>query len=196
MGLTLQFRKSLSLGGSAPLPDTIPTFLALCTPLTPASKRPKVIVQLTAIMEAGRRKAHEYLPARTGGAGAVRYPLQVAQRDERQAEATQATLEVIVREKRDIPDAGAVESLLELTICTSWAYTDANGKWREGEERGEPTQVLHYYYGAWPDFGVPNEPQTILNLAKVVEASNMRPPLSGRNAPPPGNNVSNADVLP
>lgn len=152
----------------APLPHTIPIFLALCTPLTPPAERPRVIVQLTPIIEAGRRKAHEYLPRKVGESGRILYPLPSAGSGTELAEKTENILEVVLAGRHEIPEAGAVQSTIHLTLCTILHGGDGSRK----EERGETTRVLHFYYAAWPDFGVPAEPMMILKLAKVVEAAN------------------------
>lgn len=134
-----------------------------------------MIVQLTASIEAGMVKAHEYLPARAGKAAAIRYPLRLPPKEEgKSSQVIGVVLEVVVREKRDIVEAGAIESILELTVCTHLSSMEAAGTPREWEERGETTLVTHFYYGAWPDFGVPGEPETILNLAKLVESTSSR----------------------
>jgi protein tyrosine phosphatase len=81
---------------------------------------------------------------------------------------TENVLEVVLTERHDIPEAKVVQSSILLTLCTIVRGSDGNQK----EERGETTRVVHFYYAAWPDFGVPTELMTILNLAKIVEATN------------------------
>jgi len=157
-----------SLSLPAPLPHTIPIFLAQCTSLVPPAQRPRVIVQLTANIEAGRRKAHEYLPRTVGETGRILYPLPLMAGSKKLAENSENVLEVVLAKRRDVPEAGVVQSVVHLTLCT--IHREADGS--QNEERGATTRVVHLYYAAWPDFGVPTEPVTILNLAKVVETAN------------------------
>lgn len=189
MGITSEIQScSLFWATSAPLPNTIPAFLALCTPLTPAAKRPKLIVQLTAPVEGGRRKAHEYLPTKIGRAAAIRYPLQSHGGTESAQSDSEHFLEVILCDRRDIPGAGTVQSSLELTICTLRSSLNADNIQRNQglEERGETMRVTHFYYGAWPDFGVPTEPRTILNLARLVDGESMAGNWPASDAPKAG----------
>ena len=124
-------------------------------------------MQLTATIEAGRRKAHEYLPREIGEGGRILYPLP-STASKQPIGNTENFLEVVLTERHDIPEAKAVQSSILLTFCAIVRGSGGSQK----EERGETMRVVHFYYAAWPDFGVPTELMTILNLAKVVEATN------------------------
>jgi protein tyrosine phosphatase len=165
------------IAGQAPLPNTAHAFLSLCmcpvappaiaftasSPVPPA-RRVHTIVQLTPMVEGGRRRAHPYFPPYkqqsmviSAGPGSDASPIHVFN----------DSMEVI-------EDAKCIQTNLRLR----WGGSEPRdqGEWR----------VTHLFYTAWPDFGVPKDNRSILLFAQLVERLNNRHSrlTDGRNASP------------
>ncbi|KAF8310363.1 phosphatases II [Clavulina sp. PMI_390] len=194
------------IAAQAPKPNVLRPFYALFTALTPAHERPHTIVQLTAEIENGRRKADRYLPSRIGAEGSFRIPLPVPSvhgrpiYDEQQGgELTQVYILVMLLSQRTIDAAQVVES--ELDVCVLSEYVDP----RTGERRnfllsdgvhangiggiagggGNRRRVRHLYYAGWPDHGVPDDGgESIAELAKIVEGYAVERHEGSRARPP------------
>ncbi|KAF8488679.1 protein-tyrosine phosphatase-like protein, partial [Gautieria morchelliformis] len=159
------------IAGQAPLPNTAHAFLTLCMcpvappaiafPATspgPHARRVHTIVQLTSLVEGGRRRAHPYFPPYpqqsmviSAGPGSDAPPIHVFN----------DSMEVI-------EDAECIQTNLRLRWGGSEA-ADVSSRRDQGEWR-----VTHLFYTAWPDFGVPNDNRSILRFAQLVERLNNR----------------------
>ncbi|KAJ7146059.1 protein-tyrosine phosphatase-like protein [Mycena epipterygia] len=151
------------IASQAPLPATAHAFLSLIRqpiqlpPLTtqssqghsPRPTRVRTVVQLTRIIEGGRRKAHSYFPSDVGQS-LVHVP---------EAGFSGAALRVTLVESVDIPDACCIKSTVSISVEGS------------GEK---PITFQHLLYTAWPDHGVPDseDQKGLMTFIRLVDSTN------------------------
>lgn len=135
----------------APLPKTMHTFFSLCTSLTPAHQRIRTIVQLTANMERGMRKAHPYMPTQIGPRGTIYL----------KAAPTQPKIGVTLVDQIEETEAQCVKSTLRISLIPADSTIES-----------ESVDVHHFFFAAWPDHGVPNETRPIIKLVQMVDETN------------------------
>ncbi|KAJ7651578.1 protein-tyrosine phosphatase-like protein [Mycena polygramma] len=148
------------IASQAPLPTTSHAFLSLIRqPITipttqstpahsPRSTRVRTVVQLTRIVEGGRRKAHSYFPDDVG-----QFVIH-----EPEAGCTGAALRATLVESVDIPDACCIKSTVSISA--------------EGDPN--PVTFHHLLYMAWPDQGVPEDEdqESLLAFIHLVDKTN------------------------
>lgn len=152
------------IAGQAPLPIATHAFLTLCmypvalpsTASTTSShaspmRRVQTIVQLTPMVEGGRRRAHPYFPTYPSSQNMVVYPEHGC----------------------DAPPIHVFNDSQEVTEDAQCIKTDLRLRWGDVKagDQGE-FRVTHLFYTAWPDFGVPKDNRSILCFARLVEALN------------------------
>ncbi|KAF8333090.1 protein-tyrosine phosphatase-like protein [Cantharellus anzutake] len=152
------------LATQAPLPSTMHSFFALCTPLTPPHQRIRTIVQLTAAMEGRWRKADPYVPLTVGPGGTLRFAPPTKPTDPSKAP---PTIEVTLLFRKTLEDAQSIQNTLQVRLVPPSA-SSAGGNDRAGSK----SIVEHFYFDAWPDNGVPNTTGSIIQLAKAVDKTN------------------------
>src|SRR5260370_7606272 len=160
------------------------SFFSLCTSIMPPDRRIRTIVQLTALTEGGRKKADPYIPSRVGSEGAVRFysPSLGATN----AKDPPPGIEVTVLARRTLEEAQSIQHTLQVKLIHS-NPTTANGN-----SDPESTSIVeHFYYGAWPDHGVPSSAGSILRFAKIVDEVNYAVPTATTSSV---DNVVNATV--
>lgn len=171
------------IAGQAPLPNTIHAFLTLCmSPVTPPStvsatssssslssmQRVHTIVQLTPLLEGGRRRAHPYFPT-----------------------SPQQSIVVNTELGCDVPPIHVFNDREEVISDAECIKTDLRLRWGGDETMGGDQgeyKVTHLLYTAWPDFGVPKDNRSIHRFAQLVERLNNRHlthPTNDPNASPP-----------
>jgi protein tyrosine phosphatase len=170
------------IAGQAPLPNTIHAFLTLCmSPVTPPStvsatsaplppmRRVHTIVQLTPLLEGGRRRAHPYFPL-----------------------SPQQSITVNPELGCDAPPIHVYNDREEVISNAECVKTDLRLRWGDDDESvggdQDEYKVTHLLYTAWPDFGVPKDNRSILRFAQLVERLNNRHlthPTDDPNASPP-----------
>ncbi|GJJ13141.1 hypothetical protein Clacol_007391 [Clathrus columnatus] len=147
------------IAAQAPLPNTFHAFLTLCmVPAAPLRRQQRVhtIVQLTMPVENGRRRAHQYFSTQVGSAVVI-HPEQGCD--------TLPSIHVRVESEEHVDNAGCI-------------LTDLRLRWYDRQQQElqttEEFQVTHLLYTGWPDFGVPDENESILNFVRLVERVNNR----------------------
>jgi len=163
----------------APLPHTAHAFLTLAMSPAPSPRetsttfpvktRVHTIVQLTLLVEGGRRRAHPYFPRRL-----------------------HETMILPSEEGCDAPDICVRAESEEIIEDAKCVMTDLRLRWDIPSDKPiasqDEMQVTHLLYTAWPDFGVPAENSSILNFARLIERVNNRhlsEPSDDPNASPP-----------
>lgn len=141
----------------APLPNTMHTFLSLCTSLTPPHQRVRTIVKLTADVERNVRKGHPYFPTMTGEAHTIRFEPPPPPPDDQTYKAPPA-IDVTLLGFEENDDAGCIRSTLRLTLVGV----------------NESFDIQHLYFTAWPDHGIPRDRAPITQFAKLVQKANER----------------------
>lgn len=152
-----QFGRKWWIASQAPLPHTAHTFLSLIRqPITlpttqstpPRPTRVRTVVQLTLLVEGGRRKAHSYFPTVVG-------------RSVVHSEAGYAgpALRATLLESVDIAAASCTKSTISISLV--------------GDERNAVT-FHHLLYTAWPDHGVPKpeDQATLLAFIRLADTVN------------------------
>jgi len=153
-----RFGRKWWIASQAPLPASAHAFLSLIRqPITlpvsttqsaPRPTRVRTVVQLTRLVEGGRRKAHSYFPT-VVGQSVVHTP---------EAGYSGAALRATLVESVDIDDACCIKSTVSIST--------------EGDEH--PVTFCHLLYTAWPDHGVP-EPEdqaALLAFLRLVDNTN------------------------
>ncbi|KAJ7204384.1 protein-tyrosine phosphatase-like protein, partial [Mycena pura] len=160
------------IASQAPLPTTAhaylslilqPITLPLSPPETPPSTRVRTVVQLTQLIEGGRRKADSYFPARVGQS------LVHAPERSYPGPPLVTTLLDSVR----IPEACCVKSTVSISL--------------QGQDSGEsPVTFQHLLFTAWPDQGVPKreERKHLMAFLHLVDSTN-RQGSEGADTDPP-----------
>lgn len=169
----------------APLPISSHAFLTLCmSPVAPPSttcavpsplppeRRVHTVVQLTHMVERGRRKAHPY------------FPISPQQSVIIHAEpgCNAPPIHVYNDGEEVIRDAECIKTNLRLR----WGNAEVDGDSLRRDQ--DEWRVTHLFYTAWPDFGVPGDNRSILSFARLVEHFNNRhlsPLTDNPNASPP-----------
>ncbi|KAJ3510752.1 hypothetical protein NMY22_g15876 [Coprinellus aureogranulatus] len=166
------------IASQAPLPNTAYTFLSMITEpvmrppadlLSPASypsyptTQIRTVVQLTNIVEGGRRKAHAYFPSTVG-----KYIIIPSEID-----CPHPALKVTLLNVESIHEAHATKSTISVTPLSrppprnpeTFSYMDLeeddDGQDRYGEQRDARAVFTHLLYTSWPDHGVPEEEDRI-----------------------------------
>ncbi|KAJ6575482.1 protein-tyrosine phosphatase-like protein [Mycena capillaripes] len=150
------------IASQAPLPATAHAFLSLIRqPITlpisnpqPASShcprptRVRTVVQLTQVVEGGRRKAHSYFPTDVGQS-VVHTP---------EAGYSGPALRATLVDSVDITDACCVKSTVSISA--------------EGDPN--PVTFQHLLYTAWPDQGVPETEklESLMAFIRLVDKTN------------------------
>ncbi|KAJ7497504.1 protein-tyrosine phosphatase-like protein [Mycena latifolia] len=158
------------IASQATLPATAHAFLSLirqpiALPLPPAQSpspqrtRVRTVVQLTRIVEGGRRKAHSYFPTDVGQS-IVHNP---------EPGYSGAALRVTLVETVDIADASCIRSTVSIV---------------EGDREEDPITFQHLLYTAWPDQGVPEpeDQKSLMAFLRLVDSTNRQ--VSGDPDPP------------
>ncbi|KAF8338997.1 protein-tyrosine phosphatase-like protein [Cantharellus anzutake] len=154
------------LATQAPLPSTMYSFFALCTPLTPPHQRIRTIVRLTVDIERGRRKAHPYIPNEPGDGFRFTPPTGTTDTSK-----TPPTIEVTLLSRETLEDAQLIQSTLQVRLVPPNASSASNG--HDGADFG--SIVKHFHFDGWPDHGLPNTAGPIIHLAKEVDKANRAP---------------------
>ncbi|TEB38773.1 protein-tyrosine phosphatase 2 [Coprinellus micaceus] len=168
------------IASQAPLPNTAYTFLSLITqPVTrpptsllfPASypsyptTQVRTVVQLTNIVEGGRRKAHAYFPSTVG-----KYIIVPAEESD---PSTYPAFKVTLLNLETIGEAHAVKSTISITPLSNppprnpenFDYMNLeendDGQDKYGEDRDARVVFTHLLYTSWPDHGVPQDEDRI-----------------------------------
>ncbi|KAJ7754989.1 protein-tyrosine phosphatase-like protein [Mycena maculata] len=151
-----QFGHKWWIAAQAPLPVTAHAFLSLiCQPIRPPlpkSHQPtgvRTVVQLTRLVEGGRRKAHGYFPSDVGQS-LVHAP---------EAGYPGAALRVTLVESVDIDEACCIKS----TVSVSFE-----------NHRENTITFQHLLYTAWPDQGVPEleDQKSLIAFIRLVDSTN------------------------
>jgi protein-tyrosine phosphatase len=151
------------IASQAPLPVSGHAFLSLIRqPITlpvsttqstlshpPRPTRVRTVVQLTRLVEGGRRKAHSYFPT-TVGQSVVHTP---------EAGFSGAALRATLVESVDIADACCIKSTVSISV--------------EGDQEN-PVTFQHLLYTAWPDQGVPEteDQEGLMAFIRLVDSTN------------------------
>ncbi|KAJ7079142.1 protein-tyrosine phosphatase-like protein [Mycena belliarum] len=161
-----QFGRKWWIASQATLPATAHAFLSLIRqPITlPGTtqttqgrsqqpNRVKTVVQLTQIVEGGRRKAHSYFPTKVGRS-IVHYP---------EPGSSATALRVTLLQVVDIADACCVKSTVSVT---------------EENREEDPVTFQHLLYTAWPDRGVPepDDQKSLIAFLRLVDTTNRPAP--------------------
>ncbi|KNZ48403.1 hypothetical protein VP01_569g11 [Puccinia sorghi] len=166
-----------------PLPETCYEFFSLCLDPDPA-RRPRVIIQLTAWQEGGREKCACYLPGEVGGNLEFRayQAIHVGQSSRNPAvekfrwASPESTGDRRVRVTLESSEVGPVQSpggtsfyrknslLVEL-------QSSGDAMAQQAGEILSQARVVHYECIAWPDQGVPDSVQPILELIASAKAA-------------------------
>lgn len=197
----------------APLPNTAHTFLSMISHpvmrpppalLPPASYPPypttriRTVVQLTNIIESGRRKAHAYFPSAVG-----KFIIVPAEEDH-----AFPALKVTLLHLETIQDANCVKSTISVVPVTkppsrnaqTFDYMDeeeyADGKDRYGEQSDARVIFTHLLYTSWPDHGVPEaeDRTTLLQFLRLTDRINRDTSLS--SYPPTKSDVIDSSLDP
>ncbi|KAF7307236.1 hypothetical protein MIND_00517300 [Mycena indigotica] len=142
------------IAAQATIPTTSHAFLSLLlqpipTPSFTSSSRVRTVVQLTQLVESGRRKADAYFPSEIG------QTMVHAPERSHPGPAIVATL----LESTQIPDARCIKSTVSISL-------------KDKPESAVTFQ--HLFFTAWPDHGVPEheEQQALMNFVKLVDKTN------------------------
>ncbi|KAF7303123.1 hypothetical protein MKEN_01275800 [Mycena kentingensis (nom. inval.)] len=152
-----RFGHKFWIGAQAPLPNTAHAFLSrIRTPISlpglsdAPPTRIRTIVQLTKLVEAGRRKAHSYFPSHAGQS-VVHVPEEGC---------SGPPIVATLLESVAIPDACCVRSIVSIVL--------------EGEPPESAVTFTHLLFTAWPDHGVPElgEQTALMAFVHLVDRTN------------------------
>ncbi|KAJ7702986.1 protein-tyrosine phosphatase-like protein [Mycena rosella] len=154
------------IASQAPMPQTAHAFLSLIrqpitvplsatrSPQSPAPQptRVRTVVQLTMLVEGGRRKAHGYFPTVIGPSHAIIHNPEPGY--------SGAALTVTLVESVEISDACCVKSTVSISL--------------EGDRQTDPITFQHLLYTAWPDQGVPEleDQKSLMAFIRLVDSTN------------------------
>ncbi|KAJ6587121.1 protein-tyrosine phosphatase-like protein [Mycena vulgaris] len=159
-----QFGHKWWIASQAPLQVAAHAFLSLIRqPITPPLStaqsaeshspqptRVRTVVQLTRLVEGGRRKAHSYFPTDVGQS-LVHNP---------EPGYSGPALRVTLVESVKIADACCVKSTVSISV--------------ESNPKESPTTFQHLLYTAWPDQGVPEleDQKSLMAFLRLVDSTN------------------------